>query len=114
MTGLDVALSKVQLLMENKELPQFENIRSDFNQSKNDLDSAFLDIKEFRMDGDEKSEDMVGNLKNLYANFLDSSEKHKMVEDLIQISRTKPEYGSLSVNQIDFETKKKYGDELNL
>ena len=100
--------------MESKDLPQFDNFRTDFDDAKNSLDAESYDMKQFRNEGDQKSEEMINNLKKLYDKFVDGIEKQKLTEELIVMSRNNPDFGSLSVTQIDFETKKKYGEELGL
>ena len=45
MTTLDISLSKIQILMESKDLPQFENFRTDFDDAKNSLDAESTEIK---------------------------------------------------------------------
>jgi hypothetical protein len=113
MTTLDLSLSKIQILMESKDLPQFDNFRTDFDNAKNHLDTESYDMKQFRSEGDKRSEEMIGNLKKLYDKFIDGIEKQKLTEELILMSRNNPDFGNLSVTQIDFETKKKYGEELS-
>ena len=42
------------------------------------------------------------------------SRKQKQSEELIVLSRNSPEFGTLSVNQIDYETRKRYGEEITM
>ncbi len=114
MTNLDVALSKIQLLLENKDLPKFDEVKAEFNLAKKNIDAESYNLKRSKNESEAKSSEMVDHLKVLYDKFLLTSEKQKQSEELIVLSRNNPEFGSLSVNQIDYETRKRYGEEINI
>ena len=114
MTNLDVALSKIQLLLENKDLPKFDEVKAEFNLAKKNIDTESYNLKRSKNESEAKSSEMVDHLKVLYDKFLLTSEKQKQSEELIVLSRNNPEFGSLSVNQIDYETRKRYGEEINI
>ena len=114
MTNLDVALSKIQLLLENKDLPKFDEVKAEFNLAKKNIDTESYNLKRSKNESEAKSSEMVDHLKVLYDKFLLTSEKQKQSEELIVLSRNNPEFGSLSVNQIDYETRKRYGEEINM
>ena len=49
MTNLDVALSKIQLLLENKDLPKFDEVKAEFNLAKKNIDSESFNLKQTKL-----------------------------------------------------------------
>lgn len=87
-TQLDVALSKVSMILENNRPPELSNIEQHFQHSRDNIENDLHAVKLFIEDGEAKDEHIIYSLKKLFESFREEtkilSEMGRVVEAQIQ------------------------------
>ncbi len=83
-TSLDVSLSKVQLIMERAETPEFGPLKVKFDDARDRIETDMFNVGRLSRNGQVKDEEMIKALKGLYQSFMDGRSKLKQLEGLIQ------------------------------
>jgi hypothetical protein len=83
-TTLDVSLSKVQLIMERSETPDFDSLKLSFDDARDKIEADMFNVTRLTRNGQVKDEEMIRSLKGLYQSFMTSRSKLKELESLVQ------------------------------
>jgi len=83
-TSLDVSLSKVQLIMERAESPEFGELKMKFDDARDRIETDMFNVGRLSRNGQVKDEEMIKALKGLYQVFMDSRSKLKQLDTLVE------------------------------
>ena len=82
-SNLEMALSKMILVMDGRKSLDFSNINNNFIQAQNTIDNYIHDMENMQLDGQKADENLINVLKKLYDNFSSMLKHSLMIQELI-------------------------------
>lgn len=83
-TGLDVGLSKLQIILERNTPVDLQETRNLFNISKDQLEQDGLSIRQLAQSSQESDEDLIRNFKSLVENYKEYKHLNQYISELAQ------------------------------
>jgi hypothetical protein len=81
-TSLDVGLSKIQIIMQNKQLPDVSHTKESFERLRSSMETISVSAGRLSRIGQEKDEELIKSLKGLYLGFQNLRAKSKEIDEM--------------------------------
>ena len=81
--GLEMALSKIDLVMDGRRPLDFSAINNNYIQTQNTVDNHVHNIEKIQIEGQQADEDLINVLKKLYDNFSSMLKQSLLIQELI-------------------------------
>lgn len=102
-TSLDVGLSKIQIIMKSKEMPNLAELKSSFEALRRDLGAILQESTKLGRIGQEKDEELIKSLKGLYLSFQNLRSRSKEIDEIFEapletMNQIQPVYNEIAVD----------------
>lgn len=98
-TSLDVGLSKIQIIMQGKEMPALESTKEKFESLRSQMEEISIDAQKLSRAAQSKDEELIKSLKGLFSSFQNLRIKAKEFDELLINQETTEDFFQSNYDQ---------------